>query len=47
MTFYEVWESLEARQKYTAWRTEAGDRAKLLSLLACEPKFTALRKISA
>lgn len=45
--FYEVWESLEAQQTYMAWRVEAGDLTKLLSLLACEPKFTALRRISA
>lgn len=45
--FYEVWESLEAQQTYMAWRVEAGDLTKLLSLLACEPKFSALRTISA
>lgn len=44
--FYEVWESLEAQQAYMAWRIEAGDLTKLMSLLAGEPKFTALRRIA-
>ena len=44
--FYEVWESQEAQQAYMAWRVETGDLTKLLSLLAGEPKFTALRRIA-
>ncbi len=44
--FYEVWESLKAQQDYMAWRVKAGDLTKLLSLLAGEPKFTALRSIA-
>lgn len=45
--FYEVWESAEAQQAYMAWRVEAGDLTKLLSLLAEDPKFTFLRSIAA
>jgi len=44
--FYEVWESPKAQQDYMAWRVQAGDLTKLLSLLAGEPKFTALRGIA-
>jgi quinol monooxygenase YgiN len=44
--FYEVWESQKAQQDYMAWRVQAGDLTKLLSLLAAEPKFTALRSIA-
>lgn len=47
VTFYEVWESQEAQRAYMAWRVQAGDLTKLLSLLATEPKFTALRSIAA
>ena len=45
--FYEVWESAEAQQAYMAWRVEAGDLTKLLSMLANAPKFTALKSIAA
>ncbi len=44
--FYEVWELPKAQQDYMAWRVRAGDLTKLLSLLASEPKFTALRSIA-
>lgn len=44
--FYEVWESPKAQQDYMAWRIQAGDLTKLLSLLAGEPKFTPLRSIA-
>jgi quinol monooxygenase YgiN len=44
--FYEVWQSVEAQQAYMAWRIQAGDLTKLMSLLAGEPKFTALRRIA-
>lgn len=44
--FYEVWESAEAQQAYMAWRVKAGDLTMLLSFLADEPKFTALRSIA-
>jgi quinol monooxygenase YgiN len=44
--FYEVWESAEAQQTYMAWRVERGDLTILLSFLADEPKFTALRRIA-
>jgi quinol monooxygenase YgiN len=44
--FYEVWESAEAQQAYMAWRVERGDLTILMSFLAAEPKFTALRSIS-
>jgi quinol monooxygenase YgiN len=44
--FYEIWESQKAQQDYMAWRVQAGDLTKLLSLLAGEPKFTALRTIA-
>lgn len=44
--FYEVWESAEAQQAYMAWRVERGDLTILLSFLASEPKFTALRRIA-
>ncbi len=43
--FYEVWQSAEAQQAYMAWRVERGDLTVLLSYLAGEPKFTALRRI--
>lgn len=45
--FYEVWESVEAQQAYMAWRVERGDLTLLLSFLAGEPKFTALRSVEA
>jgi len=45
--FYEVWDSAEAQKAYMAWRTEAGDLTKLMSLLAGEPSFSALRRIAA
>lgn len=45
--FYEVWESAKAQQAYMAWRVEAGDLTILLSFLAEEPKFTALKCIAA
>lgn len=44
--FYEVWESAEAQQAYMAWRVQAGDLTTLMTLLAGEPKFTALRRIA-
>jgi quinol monooxygenase YgiN len=44
--FYEVWESTVAQQTYMAWRVERGDLTILLSFLAGEPKFTALRRIA-
>lgn len=44
--FYEVWESTEAQQAYMAWRVERGDLTILMSFLAAEPKFTALRSIA-
>jgi quinol monooxygenase YgiN len=44
--FYEVWESAEAQQSYMAWRVERGDLTILMSFLAAEPKFTALRRIA-
>lgn len=44
--FYEVWESSEAQKAYMAWRVQAGDLTKLMSLLAGEPKFIALRSIA-
>ena len=45
--FYEVWASAEAQQAYMAWRVERGDLKLLLSFLAGEPKFTALRSVAA
>jgi quinol monooxygenase YgiN len=44
--FYEVWESAAAQQAYMAWRIERGDLTTLMSFLAGEPKFTALRRIA-
>lgn len=44
--FYEVWESAAAQQAYMAWRIERGDLTTLISFLAGEPKFTALRSIA-
>jgi quinol monooxygenase YgiN len=44
--FYEVWESAAAQQAYMAWRVERGDLTILMSFLAGEPKFTALRSIA-
>lgn len=44
--FYEVWESRETQQAYMAWRVERGDLTILMSFLAGEPKFTALRSIA-
>lgn len=44
--FYEVWESAAAQQAYMAWRIERGDLTTLVSFLAGEPKFTALRSIA-
>lgn len=44
--FHEVWESAEAQQAYMAWRVQRGDLTNLLSFLAGEPKFTALRIIA-
>lgn len=44
--FYEEWQSAEAQQAYMAWRVERGDLTILLSFLAEQPKFTALRRIA-
>lgn len=44
--FYEVWESAKAQQAYMAWRIERGDLTTLMSFLAGEPKFTALRSLA-
>lgn len=44
--FYEAWESAAAQQAYMAWRIERGDLTTLMSFLAGEPKFTALRRIA-
>lgn len=46
VVFYEVWESAEAQQAYMAWRVERGDLTILMSFLAAEPKFTALKRIA-
>ncbi|MEI6418596.1 MAG: antibiotic biosynthesis monooxygenase [Sphingomonadales bacterium] len=45
--FYEVWKSAEAQQAYMAWRVERGDLTILMSYLAAEPTFKALRSIVA
>lgn len=45
VVFFEVWESPESQREYMAWRVQAGDLTKLLSLLADEPTFTPLRRI--
>ena len=45
--FYEVWESRAAQQAYMAGRIAAGDLATLMSFLATEPTFTALRSVAA
>lgn len=45
--FYEVWESSAAQQAYMAGRIAAGDLTTLLSFLAAEPRFTALRSVAA
>jgi quinol monooxygenase YgiN len=45
--FYEVWQSAEAQQAYMGWRVQRGDLTMLLSYLAAEPKFTALRSVGA
>jgi quinol monooxygenase YgiN len=47
VVFYEIWESAKAQQDYMAWRIQAGDLTRLLSLLAGEPRFTALRRLAA
>lgn len=44
--FYEVWESAEAQQAYMGWRVQAGDLTTLMSFLAAEPRFKALRRIA-
>ena len=44
--FYEVWQSIEVQQAYMAWRAQAGDVSKLLSMLTAPPKFTPLRSIA-
>jgi len=46
VTFYEVWQSRDAQQAYMAWRVEAGDLTKLLSLLSGEPRFAAMRSVA-
>ena len=43
--FYEVWESAAAQQAYMGWRVQAGDLTTLMSFLAAEPRFTALRRV--
>lgn len=45
VAFYEVWETPEAQQAYMAWRVQNGDLDTLMSMLACEPRFTALREV--
>lgn len=44
--FYEVWQTAEAQQAYMAWRIQRGDLTKLMSFLAGEPKFTALKCVA-
>jgi quinol monooxygenase YgiN len=44
--FYEVWASAEAQKTYMAWRVERGDLTILMTFLADQPKFTALRRIA-
>lgn len=44
--FYEVWESAEAQRRYMAGRIAAGDLTTLLTYLAAEPKFLALRSVT-
>lgn len=44
--FYEVWESAAAQSAYMAWRVEAGDLTKLMSMLTGQPKFTAFKFIA-
>ena len=44
--FHEEWESPAAQQAYMAWRVAQGDLTTLLSFLAAEPKFRALRKMA-
>lgn len=44
--FHEIWESAEAQQAYMTWRVERGDLTALLSFLAAEPEFTALRSVT-
>ena len=46
VVFYEEWESAAAQQAYMACRIERGDLTMLMSFLAAEPKFTALRRIA-
>jgi quinol monooxygenase YgiN len=46
VVFYEIWESAEAQQAYMAWRIERGDLTALMSFLAAEPEFTALKSIA-
>ena len=46
VVFYEVWESAEAQKAYMAWRIERGDLTTLMSYLADQPEFTALRRIA-
>ena len=45
--FYEEWQSAEAQQAYLAWRIAQGDLTTLMTFLAAEPVFTALRAVAA
>jgi quinol monooxygenase YgiN len=45
--FYEEWETAEAQRRYMAGRVAAGDLVTLLSFLAGEPRFVALRSVAA
>ena len=46
IVFFEIWETAKAQQAYMGWRIERGDLTTLMSFLAGEPKFTALRRVA-
>lgn len=45
--FYEEWRSAAAQQEYMAWRVAQGDLTTLMSFLAAEPQFVAMRRVAA
>lgn len=39
VTVYEVWDSVESHQAYTAWRGEQGDSARIGAMLGAPPRL--------
>jgi quinol monooxygenase YgiN len=45
VTIYEVWDSVESHQAYTAWRGEQGDSARIGAMLGAPPRLDHLTNL--